>query len=839
MRCAEVYINILFYSDREDELRAKQLEEEIAEGRRRRQALRQRHKRPESIDKSANAEKTPSSVEEEQQPNKEQEIRNTIETLVGPTGRMKLGDKEETEKSTSLSLNQQDSGEIKKPLQKTATPWKEEVKRGLKNESPTERPTLDPAAIVKKHPAPPPPAGKKEDKATTTSTPTSPVEKKTPSAKPSNGLASPFTPPKPHESEQQSPSTSSNPRIKEISGSLSGLRSSKPQQLSPVNLEDKDDTPKSQKRVVSGPKPPVAPKPRNLTPMKHEAPEKEEESTTSPAPTYSYKSPISGGQGFHKSKSLSVSSVSLPPTTSTATETTPPQNVTATSPTHESGSGSSGKLSRSPTRVGFVQSAMLRREGSVLNKSPTNTPSASALSRSSTSASATNSPFNRSSFHSRNGSSPSVHYPNLSHPSSEHLRMSSSVSNGSINSLSSSSSSDTNNNESIRPSARSMNSNNQSPNNDDSRRWSPVRQQSWLESALKKTGPPTPEQGLVRAGTLARSSSRSPIKQQNSGGANLQPISSTSSPERKPSQLNTPDSELATKYKDTPSPSPLNRSNTLKPSPGPKPSDNKPQTESPSSQKEKEIPPFLARSNTLKPTPPKPKTEKPPAEAIDRLRSLRATKPVRPEKHDEAKETLEKAKAGLRRSNTVQHQSSDQVTERLLAAKNSLRSSVYGKNSAPILEENEESSEQKDPAEEANSFADSLEKALGSGAPSNTSSPGVKKAKTFDSSELFSPKQQQTGKKLSHITKGRAKGPKRRLPTSAKNSIHALSSSPSDSALNVPKQRNPSSSTTGTNKPTIRSPSRNVSSKRSPSGKKPPPKPRTPSSAIKINNNNE
>lgn len=674
-------------------------------------------------------------------------------------------------------------------------------------------------------------------------------------------------------------------RIKEITGSLSDFSRSKNQSpMSPVQLEDKDDIPASQKRVVSGPKPPVAPKPRNLTPKKHPKDEQLQGEETKnelfdEQSSYSYKSPVSG-RGFHKSKSLSVTSVSLPAPNTPPTAATTTNNVETTP-----GSASSAGRSRSPTRVGFVQSAMLRRENSTINRTPTYA-TAGGLNRTPTSASTTNSPF-RNSFHSRNGSSPSG-YPNLSHPSTEHLRMSSSVSNGSISSISSSSS------DGDRPSARS----NHSTPNSDSRRWSPVRQPTWLESALKKTGPPTPEQGLVRAGTLARSSSRSPVKQHsrtNSSPPDTQspaeePVSTatpltrtstlrptdtpptTTSDDGRPSQL----TRSASTLRSTPSeekkpavfekPSPLTRSSTVRApeatttSPGQDrantlrpPVDLKPiARRTPEKSSDEPTAPFLVRSNSLKPTPPKPQVSKPSPEAIERLKSLRSTKPAKNEKKDEDKETLEKAKAGLRRSNTVQYQAPDTVKERLLEAKSSLRSSVYGGKSSvssassDIIEEEEpeENSKQSrkqvdstsspprpNPPKKSSSFADDLENALKLGpAPMDSPQPqpGIKKASTFDSSELSSPRPQ---KKLSHMTKGRAKGPKRRLPTSAKTDSAALSS-PSQSTLNVPKNRTPSS--TKPTKPPIRSSSRTVSYSRSPSGKQPPPKPRTPASVVNL-----
>lgn len=105
-------INGLGFRDREDELRAKQLEQEIAEGRRRRQALRQRQRRPDSVDETNH-----------DAGKKEREIQNTMDTLVGTTERMKL----------TGGLNEQKST---KPLDESTS---------------SERPTAD-----NKKPAPPP-----------------------------------------------------------------------------------------------------------------------------------------------------------------------------------------------------------------------------------------------------------------------------------------------------------------------------------------------------------------------------------------------------------------------------------------------------------------------------------------------------------------------------------------------------------------------------------------------------------------------------------------------------------------------------------------------------------
>lgn len=1047
MECVDscgAVINSLGFRDREDELRAKQLEQEIAEGRRRRQALRQRQRRPGSTDEnSQDVGKT------------EREIQNTIETLVGQTGRMNLAGGLNEQKTTkpldepvssekpmsenkkpappplkskpslevlekhphlrskasSEGLNKKDTPPpVKSKLDNLELKSKPSVEDFGKKDSMTsfkpklgfedsdklsvssvkskpsvqssEKDVFQPKQDTTERKVPPPPPLKSKPSAELLASrrgskdepePKSPnrvgttaesseftpnrlgkvgsgqntplkaeteTKSRTPKGwvKPAEALEEDtvetkplaYTPkkwPTPGRASEQStpgkeetkplnltPKSWTNPsgeasfgqntpgsggvksppagnasldRIKEITGSLSDFSRSKSQSsLSPVQLEDKDDIPTTQKRVVSGPKPPVAPKPRNLTPVKHQQKEEEEghedeekkDEDFEGQSSYSYKSPVSG-RGFHKAKSLSVTSVSLPapntpPTTTSNAETTP-------------GSASSAGRSRSPTRVGFVQSAMLRRENSTLNRTPTYT-TAGSLNRTPTSASTTNSPF-RNSFHSRNGSSPSG-YPNLSHPSSEHLRMSSSVSNGSISSISSSSS------DGDRPSARS----NQSTPNSDSRRWSPVRQPTWLESALKKTGPPTPEQGLVRAGTLARSSSRSPVKQhsrtnssppdtQGVGSPAEEPSSSatpltrtntlrptntpptTTNDDGKPSSLtrsattlrSTPNEEKKPAVFEKPSPltrsstmrtpetttpSDLNTSNTLRP-----PVDLKPTHKgTPEKSSDESIAPFLARSNSLRPTPPKPQAPKPSPEAIERLKSLRSTKPSKNEKKDEDKETLEKAKASLRRSNTVQYQAPDTVKERLLEAKSSLRSSVYGGKSSvssasDIIEEEEPEDDKKQPQKQdtsthsasppppnppkkSNSFADDLENALKLGpAPMDPPQPGIRKTSTFDSSELSSPRPQ---KKLSHMTKGRAKGPKRRLPTSAKTDTSALSS-PSQSTLNVPKNRTPSSSSKPP-KPPIRSSSRTVSYSRSPSGKQPPPKPRTPSSVVNL-----
>jgi hypothetical protein len=227
----------------------------------------------------------------------------------------------------------------------------------------------------------------------------------------------------------------------------------------------------------------------------------------------------------------------------------------------------------------------------------------------------------------------------------------------------------------------------------------------------------------------------------------------------------------------------------------------------------------LERLNMLKPAKkPVPIPDKP-AEAIERLQSLRPSSPTKRERVDEGKVALERTISTLRPSSPQKHVPVDEMKRGLLAAKVRLHSQTL---SDAIDEDHVNNSFEAPPGRtpdrsKSRSFQDDLASALMRGpAPTQeVSPPALRKASTFDSADIA---RNESGK-LVHRTKTRARGPKRRLPTSAVGNP----SSDATASLSVGKTRN--SNRTHKVPPAIRKSSRAVSSSI-------PAKPRKPSTSV-------
>ena len=735
-------ITNVFRSDREDELRARQLEEEIAEGRRRRQALRAERARSLSPEKSILYSEKLETIGSEQKENellsKEQEIKNTIESLVEPTHSLKLFQDDKDDDKLDLKIGQK------------------------------------------------------------------------------------ITP----------------------------------------------------KRLASGPKPAIAPKPSSLSNTPESKPATKKDYYSPPSkiygtPTKTYNTPST--KATPSPRSLPKPVIEKP-----STIVTSPSNgllehkksildLPRTPVLHNSDSNPalnrSTTLARSPSpsRVGFVQSAMLRREGTISrsNGSIINHRSSPRL---------TNSPSLSPPMSLRSSAAKS----HLRTDSSQSIDMPKSTSIDSISSVST--------NISLPP---VTSSNDSTPTKmpqsmtsfQDSRRWSPVRQ-TWLESALKKNAPASPsDRGLARSGSvLTRSPSTKPPAPAADAFITYSPAGRhgrTMSIDRQPSTLSmsssldkkpTIEKRLSTTF-DNPSKI-RNKSEMLlviekKPSiPSllqPRTLDRSPErssgrleklsflnrTPSPPGPKiEQTGTTTLARAASLKPMrPPPPLTEKPSVEAIEKLRNLRTTTTKRYDPKDEVKETIERAKSVLKRSNTEKYQAPDVVKETLLSAKGALKSRSPERPTSSIIqtkvipEEEGQVEEQSSSAPSsyaksnstpnlAQGFSENLESMLKRGPiePAN-----IQRSHTFDSSELNGKK---TSSELTHMTKTRTKGPRRRLPKSAMAPTALREIEP----LVVSKNRSVSSQKL---KPLIRSSSRSVSYS-PPKEKKSPPKPRIPSSSVRL-----
>lgn len=248
-----------------------------------------------------------------------------------------------------------------------------------------------------------------------------------------------------------------------------------------------------------------------------------------------------------------------------------------------------------------------------------------------------------------------------------------------------------------------------------------------------------------------------------------------------------------------------------------------------------DTPEALQRLGSLRPPkPPKPAPQQT-AEAIEKLRALRPSSPTKTERIDESKITLERTISTLRPSRPEKHVPIDEVKVNLLSAKEHLHSPARGPSAIP-----EEVSESKPTPEpmpaptpdrnKSRSFQDDLASALMRGPPpppARGTSPALRKAATFDSADVA----RTDGGKLVHRTKTRARGPKRRLPTSATSSgaVSPEITSPvgAASGIAVAKTRGGQSGQPASKvAPPIRKSSRAVSIKN------PPPKPRKPSSSI-------
>lgn len=447
---------------------------------------------------------------------------------------------------------------------------------------------------------------------------------------------------------------------------------------------------------------------------------------------------------------------------------------------------------------------------------------------------------------------------------------------------------------------KSLQSSSSPDNSSDSRRWNSSRQTTWLESALKKNGPATPETGLVRAGTL-RGTSRSPSPTKhsvlNSPSLNDSPSLSrnrfTLSPElsRSPSDivrerpmsylqstkgLSNNDSSIQAPhlkenlvFKEISSKN--NNLDKLKNDSSQLKKDGLTEERAPSKSQQIEVerlttvkgkpksldyllnesvefgkitkaseetsslegkPPSSVtsfESPTLKPVPPKPLAPKPTAEAIERLNSLRKTTTQKFILKDEEKEVIEHTKAALRRSQTLQYKAPDTVKESIISAKSSLRQSSPVRQPRylePKIQEQREEDESfisdtkmdsKASMKEnrkPESFTASLASVILKGPAPERIEASIKRAATLDNSDMKS-----GSTKLSHINRTRTRGPKRRLPKSIKSEPSSpMHHSPSVNFSDYPP----------------RSEAINISKRGAVDLKRSPPKPRKPSSSVRI-----
>lgn len=269
-----------------------------------------------------------------------------------------------------------------------------------------------------------------------------------------------------------------------------------------------------------------------------------------------------------------------------------------------------------------------------------------------------------------------------------------------------------------------------------------------------------------------------------------------------------------------------------------------------------DLPPALQKLAALKKPPPKPLSSKPTPEALERLKGLRSSSPSKSPVRDEAKEELLKAAGSLKRSSTVKYQPPDELKDAVLATKGTLRRSPTRepKTNTPRYASSLTSDHIPEepvtaPAPNATSFQSNLESMLMRGRPGkpqhSPSSPslhdhaqqeassfGLRKAHTFDTA---SGNQDTTNKDLKHVTKGRARGPKRRLPTKAQGESNQSSAQSVKSVLPVRASTFPLSSPSAP-PALVESNSLNVQKSRgeNASGQKlPPPKPRKPSSSVR------
>uniref|UniRef100_A0A060T0U0 ARAD1C11110p n=1 Tax=Blastobotrys adeninivorans TaxID=409370 RepID=A0A060T0U0_BLAAD len=974
-------------ADREDELRAKQLEQEIAEGRRRRQALRAERSRSTSPVKPFSPQTSGSNGSNGDisspppSSDRTRALNSTVQTLVGKKEARRLfpsGDGPANRPPSVLKP----SSEVRKASSTKPKP-NASVENDFESKIDTGRSKIDTERVSKSTPQTP---AKPES-----------IQVKTPADR---SIESSFsrlnisTPASASSEKYDSPLGSIGRASKRspLVARLASMSAESPEQSPRQSLQSPTSAstfPQSSRRV-SGPKPP--PKPVNLTPRDEKSPSVSRPLPAEPTPS-KQQSPSTGAGyslnklsahlGHVKSNSISSPNASPAPASMTTLDEASTPKLDPTAQDQSSPSMLSRSRSKSPVRPGgFVQSAMLKREGTISRSSPGQGLESPISMQATTRQSPANYTLRSSP---RLGGGDRLHLSASSAGTDESPRETADISAA----LSKSTSDATSKVDVFGASSPSLAPNDLSPARNgrdtgenspivrsESRRWSPVRQQpTWLESALKKNNAsPTPEEGLVRSGTLARNSSRSPVR--NSFLARSGTITGSPSAYGHAKSfsvdritLNSPDlSSRSPGVKESPtvssfkgSPGVAARDSLLKGSPGglgkdsissplrgspttgekenassmtlPEPKVESPagrplppkpelpkkksievlrKAESPGTRRpfsyiepksapsdEPEEIPALARRNTLKPPPPKPASSKPTPEALERLRSLRPSSPVKkdrteeieaveklrslrpssPVKHtkeeeieaieklrnlrasptktsrnekteqeqeaeaierlhrlrsssptkqqrqDEAKQTLEKAISGLRRSNTQQFKPSDEAKETLLAAKSSLRRSGQGRNplstSNPLKEENEPEDEtsttefyqRSNAAKSTGSFATDLESALKMGPP--PPNPPMRKARTIDTGELA----HSAGGKLTHPNKKRAKGPKRRLPTQVSNGS-------SRSELSLPKQRTLSSS--GRPKPEIRKPSSTVSKKQ------PPPRPRTSSRNVKM-----
>lgn len=1058
-------INSTNSSDREDELRAKQLEQEIAEGRRRRQALRAERSRSTSPVKpfspqtsgsnglngtttngsngttgttGANGNGSKGDVSSPPpSSDRARALNSTVQTLVGKKEARRLfpsGDGPANRPPSVLKPSSEvrkasqtkPSAEPHKPSQtKSSSDVHKSSSDVHKPFQTTPKPTPKPYASVEKD--------TDKDFRSSPQTPAKPESIK-PASSTDRSIESSF-----NRLNISTPTSASSERYDIPLGSigraskrsplvarLASMSADSPEQSprqSPQSHSTASSLPQSSRRV-SGPKPP--PKPVNLTPRDEKSSPSVSPSLSRPLPaepTPSKQQSPTAGAGYSLNKlsahlghvkSNSMSSPNASPVPASNMSTLDEDSTPKLDPTTQDQSSSPSMLSRSrsksPVRPGgFVQSAMLKREGTISRSSPgQGLESPISMQATTTRQSPANYTLRSSP---RLGGGDRLHLSASSAGTDESPRETADISAA----LSKSTSDASPKVDVFGPSSPSLAPNDSSPvrtgrdtlretvrdtgenspiARSESRRWSPVRQQpTWLESALKKNNASTPEDGLVRSGTLARNTSRSPARNSflaRSGTITGSPSAyghaksfsvdriSLNSPDLSSRSPGIRENPTVSSFKGSPgvaaresplkgSPGVPARDSLLKGSPGglgkdsavsplrgspttgekenasnmtspepkvesvasrplpPKPelpkkksTDVLRKTESPVTRRpfsyiepksapsdEPEEIPALARRNTLKPPPPKPASSKPTPEALERLRSLRPSSPVKKDRteeieaveklrslrpsspvkrtkeeeieaieklrnlrasptktsrnekteqeqeaeaierlhrlrsssptkqqrQDEAKETLEKAISGLRRSNTQQYKPSDEAKDTLLAAKSSLRRSGQGRNplstSNPLKEENEPEDDSSttttgfyqgsNGAKSTGSFATDLESALKMGPP--PPNPPMRKARTIDTGELA----HSAGGKLTHPNRKRAKGPKRRLPTQVSK---GSSSGSSNSELTMPKQRTLSSS--GKPKPEIRKPSSTVSKKQ------PPPRPRTSSRNVKM-----
>lgn len=374
------------------------------------------------------------------------------------------------------------------------------------------------------------------------------------------------------------------------------------------------------------------------------------------------------------------------------------------------------------------------------------------------------------------------------------------------------------------------------------RRWSPGRS-TWLGNALQKS---TSNMSLNRSptrNTTLLSTSPEVNRASTMVGSNFgRPMSVSRSPTRPMSSLdNHADSATnTTKLPVRPSSSLGRYASVRKPPPvsaKAKPTPNDDVKPAPSTESKLATTTSLSRTKSIKPAIP-PKSEKPKLEALEKLRQLRASKSglaetpkpkpnhrptiaAKPELKSQNEQKIENVNSDEQEKPQIRYKPTfatrttfPEVPDALIPRNRPLNPEIQETPAImkyhPDREDDSLSSTQLPEAlskRAAKSFASNLSAVLQRGKPlnplekTNTSlSPGfermsgIKKAKTFDDNFLRAgapTKKVENSGPLTHITKGRAKGPKRRLPKTTTEAASApVSASSSVSNLNSFQSQN-------------------------------------------------